>query len=227
MFETTVALGEYRIITIMTGEHWRENCYVVRHIASREQVLIDPGDNADSIVQAVLDGGAQLCHILLTHAHHDHVGAVATLCRHFNLACNVHKDDVRLLLHAPMYALRFARKQIETPDRVVPFGQPSFSLGGRSIGVIHTPGHTPGSVCYSFDKFVLTGDTILNQHIGRTDLPGGDPALLSTSVNHLLVYFPEDTVLFPGHGQPWIIREARVWWQKVSDSPPQFNELGA
>src|SRR3990167_42154 len=106
--ETAISLGEYRIVTIVTGDSWRENCYLVHHLASRELALIDPGDDSDSIVRAVVESDAGLRHILLTHAHHDHVGAVAALCQRFSLACNVHKGDARLMRHAPMYAMRFA-----------------------------------------------------------------------------------------------------------------------
>lgn len=224
----TINLGDYRITKIVTGQYWMENCYLVSHLPSGEQALIDPGENADSIVQAVLDNGTQLRYIFLTHAHHDHVGAVAALCRRFDLPCRVHKDDLRLLRHAPMYALRFAHKQIQAADRIEIFDeQISFSLGKQQIRVIHTPGHTSGSVCFSFDNFVFTGDTLMNQHIGRTDLPGGDPALLASSVNQLLAYLSGETILFPGHGEPWPLEQAHIWWKKVAGSPPEFTRLGA
>ena len=195
--QTVTSSGEYQITTIVTGELWKENCYLVNHLPSGEQVLIDPGDDPDLIVQAVLDGGAKLRHILLTHAHHDHVGAVAALCRRFGLPCDVHKGDARLLRHAPMYASRFAGKRIEPPEPFRAYeDQPVFQLGERSIETIHTPGHTSGSVCSKVGDFVFTGDTLLYERVGRTDLPGGDAALLVTSVRWLMEHLPNDTIMF-------------------------------
>lgn len=217
-------LGEYEITTIVTSDSWRENCYLVRHSPSEELALIDPGDDPDSIFQAVLERGARLRHILLTHAHHDHVGAVAALCRRFGRTCDLHKGDMRLLRHATIYAMRFAGKQIEPPAPCRTFeGQPAFQLGDRSIEVIHTPGHTPGSVCYYLDGFVFTGDTLLYRNVGRTDLPGGDAKVLVTSVMRLVERLPVDTVIFPGHGRPWTLAEARSWWAGVAMEPPQYS----
>jgi glyoxylase-like metal-dependent hydrolase (beta-lactamase superfamily II) len=80
-------------------------------------------------------------------------------------------------------------------------------------------------VCYRFEGFVFTGDTLLRQHVGRTDLPGGDGAQLKHSIDLLLTGLPEDTTLFPGHGRPWTIGEARVWWQKAAAAPPAYNQF--
>lgn len=226
--DTALSLGNYRIVTIVTGDSWKENCYLVSHLPSAEMALIDPGDDSDSIIQAVLESGARLRHILLTHAHHDHVGAAAALCQRFRLECNVHKDDARLLRHAPVYAMRFARKQIELPAPFHVFeDQPALQLGERSVQVIHTPGHTLGSVCYHFGGFVFTGDTLLYQCLGRTDLPGGDATLLAASVSRLVECLPASTIMFPGHGRLWTLGEAQIWWQGVAASPPQLRHFRA
>ena len=224
--EATSTLGQCRILRIVTGEAWRENCYLVTHVPSRELAVVDPGDDADSIIRAVLESGARLRHILLTHAHHDHVGAVAALCRRFGLVCDIHKDDARLLRHAPMYALLFAHKQIEAPTPLRLFqDQPDLQLGERSIQVIHTPGHTFGSVCYDFGGFVFTGDTLLYQCVGRTDLPGSDAKTLAASVSRLVDRLPGDTVIFPGHGRQWTLSEAKNWWREVAASAPQHKHF--
>jgi hydroxyacylglutathione hydrolase len=217
--EITPGLGQHLVLRFVTGEAWRENCYLVTHTPSGEMALVDPGDNADSIILAVLENGKRLQHILLTHAHHDHVGAVAALCRKFDLACYVHKHDVRLLRHAPMYAMLFARKHIEPP---APFrvleNEPKLRLAERAIQVIHTPGHTFGSVCYEFGGFVFTGDTLLYKQVGRTDLPGGDAKSLAASVSWLTEHLPGETIVFPGHGRPWTLGEAKNWWQEGASS---------
>ena len=149
-------VGEYNITTIPTGEPWNENCYLVHHSFSGEGVLIDPGGSAELIIRSVEETGMRLRYILLTHAHHDHVGAVAVVCRRFQLPCQLHMGDARLLRHAPMYALRFAGKKIEQPEPAVIYdGQPVLEFGSQSIAIMHTPGHTTGSVCIDFGDFIF------------------------------------------------------------------------
>lgn len=214
-----ITLGSYRIVTIETEKPWAENCYLISHLPSGEQVVIDPGGNADSIIRAIHDNGIRLRYILLTHAHHDHVGAAAKISRLFDLPCSVHRNDARLLRQAPLYALRFAHKQIQAINYTETFDdQFSFSFGDQIIKVIHTPGHTPGSVCFLLDNFIFTGDTLMKQNIGRTDLPGGDQELLTSSITRLLSCLPEGAVLFPGHGEKWQRERARTWWKQAAGS---------
>jgi hydroxyacylglutathione hydrolase len=209
------ALGDYQIDTFVTGAPWKENCYLVRHLPSGEQAVLDPGDDAETIISAIAEGGP-LRFVLLTHAHHDHVGAVAAICHHFNLPCDLHQADVRLLRHAPMYALRFAGKKIDPPEVVRTFeAAPAFQLGGQAMTVLHTPGHTAGSVCYCLAGAAFTGDTLLHEGVGRTDLPGADANLLKASVTCLLAQLPPETLLLAGHGRPWTAAEARAWWSST------------
>ena len=187
-------------------------------------MILDPGGEAGTIIQAVLNNDSKLRYIWLTHAHHDHVGAVAALCRRFGLVCSLHKNDTRLLRHAPMYAIRFAGKTIEPPQPFQSFELPiQFSFGGRAIQIIYSPGHTAGSVCYYLEGFVFTGDTLLYKHVGRTDLPGADSALLKISINQLIDTLPDKTMIFPGHGRTWTVEEARTWWKTAINYPPTFN----
>lgn len=218
---------EFIIIKLVTGENWKENCYLVSHIPSGDQIVIDPGDDADLIIQTVENNGGRLHHILLTHAHHDHVGAGAELCRRYDLSCELAKADVRLLHHAPMYALRFAKRTIEAPMTFKAFDKnPQIYIGDQSINVMDTPGHTPGGVCYLIGNSIFTGDTLLFQKIGRTDLPGGDKALLIESVSNLLDSLPGNPTILPGHGRSWNLLEARQWWQSEKASPAEYNQPG-
>lgn len=226
-FEDKTKIGDYEINTIVTGGHWSENCYLVRHIQSDELILVDPGDDAGRIREILLLKRQNLKGILITHAHHDHVGAVAALYQHFKVPCYLHKDDSRLIRQAHTYALVFCGKQIE------PFVSASLCengevlmIGRQSINVLHTPGHTAGSSCFSFRDFVFTGDTILYQHIGRTDVPGSDLDQLKTSVTYLLDNLAEDLVVFPGHGRIWSIGEANAWWREAALSAPQYKRFG-
>ena len=226
LIETT--RGEYQVTTLVTGGTWKENCYLVHHVDTGELALIDPGEDAGQIVMLVQNWGSALRYILLTHAHHDHVGAVAALARQFGVAAHVHRADVRLLHHAPMYAWRFANRKIEAPiPCVVHDDQLDLRLGGQPIEVIHTPGHTSGSVCYVLGGAVFTGDTLLFEHVGRVDLPGADAQQIKASIDHLVQRLPPQTIVLPGHGRPWSIGEAQNWWTTAAVSLPPYTEPAA
>jgi hydroxyacylglutathione hydrolase len=217
--------GGYHITCLVTGDKWKQNAYLVTHTASSRTVLIDPGDSAEFIIQMLASQGGKVVDILLTHPHHDHVGAVAQLTQHYDLDCKLHKLDLRLLMQAPMYALTFAQKRIPPVTRFQTFEVLQANCGEPAVRSIHTPGHTKGSTCFLFDGFVFTGDTLLNGYIGRTDLPGGSLPALNASVGALLAELPEDTVIFPGHGKPWTIGDARKWWDASSGSPAQHDQF--
>lgn len=225
--ETTLQLGDYKITTIVTSKPWCVNCYLLRHLPSEEQILIDPGDDVDRIVQTVFNQGKNLKEILITHAHHDHVGAVAVLHERFGMPCQLHKADASLMRQAHTYALVFDGRQIKPFTRFCLYeNEKTLKIGERPIQVIYTPGHTPGSVCYYFGDFVFTGDTVLYQHVGRTDTPGSNADQLISSVNRLIEELPGDTIIFPGHGRMWTIGEARDWWRDAIMSPPQYKRFG-
>jgi len=219
--------GEYQVTTIVTDEPWRTNCYLVRHLPSAEQVLIDPGDAAQRIAGAVLKEGGRPKKILITHAHHDHVCAVAVLHQRFGVPCYLHRADARLMRQAHTYALVFDGRQMEpfTASSLYADDEMSLEIGKRSIQIMYTPGHTRGSVCYYFGDFVFTGDTILYRHVGRTDTPGSDLKQLIASVGSLVKRLPGETVVFPGHGRPWTMQEASDWWRDVAVSPPQYKRF--
>jgi hydroxyacylglutathione hydrolase len=215
--------GDHRITCVVNDETWKQNSYVVTHVPSGKKIVIDPGGNAEGMIQCILEGNGSLSRILLTHAHFDHVGAASQLSERFGVACELHKKDIRLLMHAPMYALRFANKTIPTVTFFKAFDDHEGGGGSFTVRAIHTPGHTQGSMCYIFDGFVFTGDTILFEHVGRTDLPGGDSTLIGQSIDRLLSDLDEATTIFSGHGKPWSVREAKAWWSKVKDTPPHFD----
>lgn len=216
--------GDLRVETIVTRGPWRENCYLVEHAPSGEQAVIDPGGDAERIVAALAARGGPVRHLLLTHAHHDHVGAAAAVARHFGLTCLLHGADERLLRHAPMYALRFAGKRIEPPRPYATFREPpELGLGPHPIRAVHTPGHTPGSVCFRVGDLAFTGDTVLRESVGRTDLPGGDWEVLAATVTALLEALPPRTTLLPGHGGTWTAAEARAWWPGAAASRPAYR----
>jgi glyoxylase-like metal-dependent hydrolase (beta-lactamase superfamily II) len=117
-------------------------------------------------------------------------------------------------MHAPMYALRFANKKILPVSFYQDFEDFCSDADEPKMRSIHTPGHTRGSVCYVFDGFVMTGDTLLYKHVGRMDLPGSSIEEMKESVNNLLSRLSDEVLIFPGHGKPWTIGEAKSWWQE-------------
>ena len=204
---------DVRVETFVTGT-WREVCYVVTDRAASESAVVDPGDEHERLITHIEDCGHRVRLMLLTHAHYDHVGAVAALSRHTGLPCRVHRGDLVLLRRAPLYALAFEQKSIPLPEAVEAFGdRAEFSLGERAFESVPCPGHTPGSVCFRYGDLLFVGDTILRGgERGRTDLPGGDAGALEGSIAALIEEFEGDLVLFPGHGEPWTLGEARRWW---------------
>ncbi len=223
MFES--AQGSCNVTCIVTGEEWKQNTYVVTHLSSLNTIIIDPGDNADLIIKYIQDRSGEVSRILLTHSHHDHVGAAEQVSEYFKVECELHKDDVRLLIHAPMYAMSFANKKITPISRFQCFEKIVSDGEKPNLLSIHTPGHTKGSVCYLFDGFVMTGDTLLYKHVGRTDLPGSCAAELSRSVAKLLNQLHDDSLIFSGHGKPWKAGEAKAWWREKVITPPAHNSF--
>jgi hydroxyacylglutathione hydrolase len=222
---TATTLAEYQITTFITGGTWKQNCYLVRHTPTGAMFVVDPGGDDAAIIDAIRCRGDTLSYILLTHGHHDHLGAAASLARAFSVRCRVHRADVRLLLRAPMYALRFAGRRIEVPTYAVHDTPADYALGGQRIQIVETPGHTAGSVCYALSGMVFTGDTLLFRCAGRTDLPGADPTVIAASIRRLTDQFAGETVLLPGHGRSWTVAEAKQWWDSRApkDLPKTCN----
>ena len=162
--------------------------------------IVDPGQEADRIIDLLAKKGLEPAAILITHAHFDHIGAIPGLLKRFpNLPVYVHEKDVPMIGH-PLNQL-----PPEYPNTGTLRGLRSLkdlkSSEGLSVEVLETPGHTPGGVCYHFpkEKLLLSGDTLFAGSVGRTDLPGGDMATLMDSLQKLTA-LPDDTLVIPGHG---------------------------
>jgi hydroxyacylglutathione hydrolase len=221
----TVEAGAYRIDMIKTGR-WRENSYIVRHTPSNDLILIDPGGEEEAILELVESHGATPKLVLLTHGHFDHVGALDSVCRRYDLPFYIHSHDHRLLRRAPLYAMSFERRILTIPKGYAAVDGAALEWSGDPVECIHTPGHTNGSVCYHWNGLCFTGDTLLNKMVGRTDLPGSDGEDLRPSIDRLLDAMSPETILFPGHGGPWPVSKARDWWREKRDNPPQYAMEG-
>ncbi|UCC74574.1 MAG: MBL fold metallo-hydrolase [Gemmatimonadota bacterium] len=163
--------------------------------------LIDPGGEAERLLEAAANEGARVESILLTHAHLDHVGGVAAAKRKTGAPVLLHAADAGLYRAAPAQALSFGLEveQPPEPDGQLEDGQ-IIEIGEEKLEVRHTPGHSPGHVCLIGDGFALVGDCVFAGSIGRTDLPGGDYRTLMESINEKLLRLPDDTILYSGHG---------------------------
>jgi len=192
--------------TIVTGR-WRENCYVV-HADAKSALVVDPGEDFDRIVAYLERHSLNVLAILATHAHYDHIGSVAELKARYGAPFHLHAADHRLLRQANFYRAMFGgERSITIPEVDVDLAAcETLRFGASVIGVMHTPGHTPGSVAFLTEECLFCGDTIFGQRIGRTDLPGGDKAALMASVQRL-ARLPGTTKLFPGHGAPFGLAE--------------------
>lgn len=179
------------------------NCSVLACEETRSAVVIDPGEEAERIVALLTEHDLKPLFILHTHAHLDHVGGTDALQKAKGGETCLHEDDMPLCQHLALQAELFGLPEPTTPtiDRFLKDGD-RLSFGRESIDVLHTPGHTPGSLCFFISNIGLwTGDTLFAGSVGRTDLWGGSHPTLIGSIRKKLLSFPTDTLVYPGHGR--------------------------
>lgn len=184
----TIQVGSYGVNTTFLVEG--DSCY-----------LVDPGQEGKRILEILKEKGLVLKGVLLTHAHFDHIGAINDLEAAFpGLPVYVHQNDVMILNH-PLNSAPGDYPKIKKPGNIVELNSESVIPGLKGLKIIFTPGHTPGGVCYYFEdlKLLLSGDTLFQMSIGRTDFPGGDMLAMMSSLRKLIA-LPDDTKVIPGHG---------------------------
>lgn len=161
-------------------------------------LLIDPGDESERLLRALRDRELTLSAIVLTHAHFDHMMAVPALQEATGAPLFVHEADVPALSddHKSLTSWVGVSCRL-VADRVLHGGE-SVTVGDITLEVVHTPGHTPGSCCFRWGTLLFTGDTLFVGSVGRTDFPGGDPAVLCRSLQQLKA-LPDDWMILPGH----------------------------
>ena len=189
---------------------FQENSYLVIDPATRRGVLVDPGAEAEQLIEMVRQSGATLEAIWLTHAHIDHIGAIAGVKRSWNVPVYLHPADQPLYdrgaMQAAVYGIPF--EQPPAPDQALAEGD-VVSVGSLAFEVFHVPGHAPGHVAFVRQGCMLGGDLLFAGSIGRTDLPFSDPERMIESLERVAA-LPEDTVVYPGHGPPTSIGQERA-----------------
>jgi hydroxyacylglutathione hydrolase len=192
---------------------WREsrpvgplqcNCTILADTESGEALIIDPGDEVPRLLATLQEKKWTLRGIVHTHAHIDHIGGATELARLTGATTYLHPDDTFLYELLPFQAQLLG---LAPPGPTVPMDRPlsdamGVHFGEFELGVMHTPGHTPGSTCFYLDGAALcfSGDTLFSGSVGRTDLPGGDAAALRRSIRERLYTLPPDVEVICGHG---------------------------
>ncbi len=179
------------------------NCYLVYSEDTLECIIVDPGAEPDKIVQEVNANSLKPIAIINTHGHVDHVGANKPVKQEFDIPLYIHQADLKLLKSALQsgFGLMIGAKKSPPPDKFLKEGD-TLKLGKSHLRVIHTPGHSPGSISLLGDGFILSGDALFQSGVGRTDLPGGSWEELQESIKRKILTLPPNTVVFPGHGPP-------------------------
>jgi hydroxyacylglutathione hydrolase len=199
------------IVACVTVGDLEENCYLYACPETREAVIIDPGDEAERIIETIQELQLVPKYIINTHGHFDHICAIDGVSKVYPVPLAIHAKDV------PLYSDRLTAERFglplplvkRKPDILLKEGD-MLSFGTLSLQVIYTPGHTRGSVSLLSPSYcVFSGDTLFYRGIGRTDLPGGNYEQIEQSIRNKLYTLDDELVVFPGHGQPTTILEEK------------------
>ena len=185
--------------------------YLIWDNTTKDAAIVDPAWDLTEIRTFINKHQLKLKKILLTHSHHDHVNSIDVLLKEYDIPIYINKFEVN-----------FWKKKYD--NLIITSSNESFSLGKSSIASIHTPGHTPGSCCYSFDENLIAGDTLFVFGCGRCDLHGGNPEEMYNSLKSLKNHFSENTVIMPGHN--YSVKRQSTIKEEIEGNPFfSFNNL--
>ena len=201
------------ILEMLTVGPFGENCYVIGDEDTGAGAIVDPGDEATRIALAVEQTNLEITQILITHAHIDHVGAVAALMDEYGCPVLMHAEAEPMLEQLPtqaiMMGLRFG--QVPAVDRYIE-DEEVIEVGSLELRSLYTPGHAPGHLAFyaASQGLLLSGDSLFGGSVGRVDLPGGSMEVLMRSIEERLLALPDETHVYPGHGPETTIGNERA-----------------
>lgn len=182
------------------------NCYIVWCEDSWEAMVIDPGDEGGKILEAIRREEVEVKYVVNTHGHLDHIGANDVVRKACGAPLLIHRLDAEALENPELNLSAFFWREVKAspPDKVLEEGD-HIRLGKLKFKVLHTPGHSPGSICLLGEEAIFTGDTLFAGSIGRTDMPGGSFQKIMYSLKHRLLPLPDSLKVYPGHGPETVL----------------------
>ena len=176
------------------------NCYIIGSEQTKQGMIVDPGAEAERIVENVKDLQLDIKFAVITHGHIDHIDALAEVKAATGAEFYAHAGDARFIQERPLHSIiGVDYPTLPAPDKWLNGGE-SMDIGDLQFLVLHTPGHSSGGICLLGQGVVFTGDTLFNCGIGRADLLGGSYSELMNSIHTKLMVLPDETIVYPGHG---------------------------
>ena len=198
------------ILTYLAVGDLQANCYIVGDEDTKEVAIIDPGDEGERIYQHITENGLSVKYIILTHGHADHISGVKYIKDNTAAQIAIHQKESNTLVDSKEnLAALMGRECIQAPADVLLADEDTLVIGKYTFKILYTPGHTQGGICILVEGHLFSGDTLFQRSIGRTDLPGGNYAVLIKSIKTQIMPLPQDTVVYPGHGPQTTVGEEK------------------